>query len=124
MDSNSDNKTFQSNIIKWLDYDNKIKKLNEELKGVREQRILVEDDITGFITVKKIMDKSIQIPSYNSNIRYSETHTLENLSLRYIKECLDECMEDKDTVNTLLSYIKDKRVRKTKIGIKRDMMNN
>jgi hypothetical protein len=124
MDSNSDNKTFQSNIIKWLDYDNKIKKLNEELKGVREQRILVEDDITGFITVKKIMDKSIQIPSYNSNIRYSETHTLENLSLRYIKECLDECMEDKDTVNALLSYIKDKRVRKTKIGIKRDMMNN
>jgi uncharacterized protein YdcH (DUF465 family) len=118
----SDSKSFQSNILKWLEYDNKIQELNEQLKEMKVKKIGVEDGITEFIVNKKITDKSIQVPSYNSNIRYSETHAYENISLRYVKDCLDECIKEPEAVNELMEYIKNKRLRKKKVSIKRDVL--
>jgi len=117
----SDSKSFQSNILKWLEYDNKIQELNEQLKEMKGKKNGIESGITEFIVTKNITDKSIQVPSYSSCIRYYETNSYENISLRYVKDCLDECINDSEKVNTIMDHIKTKRLRKKKVSIKRDV---
>ena len=42
----------QNNIVKWVQYDNKIKEYNEKCKQLREQRDLIGSSmIESFITV-------------------------------------------------------------------------
>jgi len=117
-----DNKMFQENIIQWLEYDNEIKTLNETLKTLRGKKNGLESGITLFIENKNITGKSIHIPSFKSNIKYSEQHTYENISLRYVKDCLSNCIDDESMVNTIMDHIKNKRLRKTKVTIKRDIL--
>ena len=119
-----DNKTFQENIIQWLEYDNQIKTLNETLKTLRGKKNGLESGITLFIEDKEIIDKSIHVPSFKSNIKYSEQHTYENISLRYVKDCLSDCIDDNNKINTIMDYIKNKRLRKTKVTIKRDILTD
>tara|TARA_B110001469_G_C9632605_1_gene316646 strand:- start:759 stop:1130 length:372 start_codon:yes stop_codon:yes gene_type:complete len=119
-----DNKTFQENIIQWLEYDNQIKTLNETLKTLRGKKNGLESGITLFIEDKEIIDKSIHVPSFKSNIKYSEQHTYENISLRYVKDCLSNCIDDDNQIKTIMDYIKNKRLRKTKVTIKRDILTD
>lgn len=119
-----DNINFQDNIIQWLEYDNQIKTLNNSLKTLRGKKNGLESGITLFIKNKEITDKSIHVPSFKSNIKYSEQHTYENISLRYVKECLSDCIDDDTKINTIIEYIKNKRLRKTKVTIKREILES
>ena len=117
--------TFQHNLIHWLELDNKITELNSELKKCRDKRLAKESLITDYISSKNLEDKSITIPSYNSNIKYVESQSYDNLSFKYLNECLTEYFDDTTTdVPNILKFIKNKRLKKSKIVLKRDIIRN
>ena len=115
---------FKSNCNKWLDCDNKLTELNKIVKVTREQKNDLENNLTEFIKNRDMTDTFIQIPQYKSKIKYHEVKSYENISLRFIKNCLDECISDKNSVDSLMAFIKDKRLQKTKVTIKREADDN
>ena len=113
---------FQTNIIHWLEYDNKISSLNIEMKKLKEKKTIKEEYITKFIKLSNLTDKSIKIPSYNSFIKYNESQVYDNLSYKLLKESLDDCIDNTELVEKIINHTRNKRGKKIKETIKRDMI--
>jgi len=116
------NSEFQNNLIHWLELDNKITELNSEIKKFRDKRNVKETYITNYISSNDMTDKSIHIPAYNSNLKYVENHAYECLSFKYLNECLTEYCDDISEVENILNFIKNKRLKKSKVVLKRDII--
>lgn len=116
------NEDFQTNIIHWLEYDNKIASLKTEIKKLQEKKQIKEDNLTQQILQRDLTGKSIKIPSYNSLIKYNESHVFDNLSFKLLKESLDECICNPELVEKIINHTRNKRGKKSKISIKRDMI--
>jgi len=111
---------FQTNILHWLEYDNKITSLSNDIKKLKEKKTTKEEEITNYIKEQNLTDKSIKIPSYNSFIKYNISQVYDNLSFKLLKESLEECLSDAGLIDKIISHTRDKRGRKSKVTLKRD----
>jgi hypothetical protein len=111
---------FKTDILHWLEFDNKIISLSNEIKKLKEKKMIKEEEIANYIKDSNLTDKSIKIPSYNSFIKYTESQVYDNLSFRLLKESLEDCLSDASLIDKILSHTRNKRGRKTKVTLKRD----
>jgi CxxC motif-containing protein len=108
---------FDKQIQKWVEMDNKIKKINAELKTSRELKNDLETSIMATVNNKKILNTSLSLP--DGKLRFVETKTTNPISLTFIEKCLNELIPNKSQVQHILKYIKEKREIKINPEIKR-----
>ena len=108
---------FDKQIQKWIEMDNKIKKINAELKTSRELKNDIETSIMETVNNKKLLNTSLSLP--DGRLRFVETKTTNPISLTFIEKCLNELIPNKSQVQHILKYMKDKREIKTNLEIKR-----
>lgn len=108
---------FDKQIQKWIEMDNKIKKINAELKTLREGKNDIETSIMEIVNNKKLLNTSLALP--DGRLRFVETKTTNPISLTFIEKCLNELISNKSQVQHILKYMKDKREIKTNPEIKR-----
>ena len=108
---------FDKQIQKWIEMDNKIKKINAELKTSRELKNDIETSIMETVNNKKLLNTSLALP--DGRLRFVETNTTNPISLTFIEKCLHELIPNKSQVQHILKYMKDKREIKTNPEIKR-----
>ena len=108
---------FDKQIQKWVEIDNKIKKINAELKTLREGKNDIETSIMEIVNNKKLLNTSLALP--DGRLRFVETKTTNPISLTFIEKCLNELIPNKSQVQHILKYMKDKREIKTNPEIKR-----
>ena len=108
---------FDKQIQKWIEIDNKIKKINAELKNSRELKNDIETSIMETVNNKKLLNTSLSLP--DGRLRFVETNTTNPISLTFIEKCLNELIPNKSQVQHILKYMKDKREIKTNPEIKR-----
>lgn len=108
---------FDKQIQKWIEMDNKIKKINAELKTSRELKNNIETSIMETVNNKKLLNTSLSLP--NGRLRFVETKTTNPISLTFIEKCLNDLIPNKSQVQHILKYMKDKREIKTNPEIKR-----
>ena len=108
---------FDKQIQKWIEMDNKIKKINSELKTSRELKNDLETSIMETVNNKKLLNTSLSLP--DGRLRFVETNTTNPISLTFIEKCLNELIPNKSQVQHILKYMKDKREIKTNPEIKR-----
>ena len=108
---------FDKQIQKWIEMDNKIKKINAELKTSRELKNDIETSIMETVNNKKLLNTSLSLP--DGRLRFVETKTTNPISLTFIEKCLNELIPNKSQVQHILKYMKDKRESKTNPEIKR-----
>ena len=96
---------FQNNIQKWVELDNKSKTLNDEIRACRNQKNELADDIFAVVETNNLKKAVIEISDG---------------SLKFIHKCLSECINNTDTVDNLLKYIKSQRESKYTQQIKRN----
>ena len=108
---------FDKQIQKWIEMDNKIKKINAELKTSRELKNDIETSIMETVNNKKLLNTSISLP--DGRLRFVETKTTNPISLTFIEKCLNDLIPNKSQVQHILKYMKDKREIKTNPEIKR-----
>jgi hypothetical protein len=111
---------FKTDILHWLEFDNKINSLSIEIKKLKDKKMIKEGKISHYIKDSNLTDKSIKIPSYNSFIKYTEIQVYDNLSFRLLKESLEDCLSDTTLIDKIISHTRSKRGRKTKVTLKRD----
>lgn len=113
---------FDKQIQKWVEVDNKIKKMNAELKSSRELKNDLESSIMTTINNKKLLNTSLSLP--DGKLRFVETKTTNPISLTFIEKCLNDLIPNKSQVQHILKYMKEKREIKVNPEIKRYYNNN
>ena len=108
---------FDKQIQKWIELDNKLKKINSEIKTTREMKNDLEASIMDVVNNKKLLNTSIA--TMDGRLRFIETKTSNPLSLTFIEKCLHEIIPNSSQVQHILKYIKDKREIKINPEIKR-----
>tara|TARA_B100000575_G_scaffold257174_1_gene227936 strand:+ start:1841 stop:2188 length:348 start_codon:yes stop_codon:yes gene_type:complete len=112
---------MDTEIIHWIQYDNKIKEYNQKCKKLREER-----DKLGETMIQKI-DTSGSLPTYNitqmnTSLSFQKSKTYENYTNKFYKECFTEFLGSEEKANELFEFMKKKRKVEEKMTLKRGIM--
>lgn len=108
---------FEANIKRWVTIDNEIKQLNDKMKEMKQQRAEISDTILDFVETENLNSTTININ--NGTLKFASSKQTANLTLTYIKSCLEQCISSEDDVNTIMDVIKNSRDVKVVNEIKR-----
>ena len=98
---------FKMNIIQWVELDNQHKQYNEILKEIREKKGNVLTNINNHVNTNKLQDAIVKVS--DGRIKFSLVKNVKPLTLQYIKQCLNEKLQNSETVDALMDYIKSRR---------------
>ena len=112
---------MDTDVIHWIQYDNKIKEYNNKCKKLREER-----DKLGTTMVQQI-NTSESLPTYNitqmnTSLSFQKSKTYENYTNKFYKECFTEFLGSEEKANELFEFMKKKRKVEEKISLKRGIM--
>jgi hypothetical protein len=108
---------FDKQIQKWIELDNRLKKIYNEIKTMREMKNDLETSIMETVNNKKLLNTTLSIT--DGRLRFIETKTSNPISLTFIEKCLHEIIPNSSQVQHILRYIKEKREIKINSEIKR-----
>ena len=108
---------FQQNIKSWVQVNNQMKKMSDTIKELRERRNNIQDHITSYAEENQLYNAIIEIS--DGSLKFNNYKQSSPLTFKYIQKCLEECINDENTVEKLMNYIKEKREFKYQNGIKR-----
>ena len=108
---------FQKNIQDWVAIVNKIKILNSQLKTLRTNRSHLTENIFSYAQTNNLESAVIEIS--DGKLKFQNYKQTAPLTYKYVKQCLSECINSEETVERLLSYMKEKRETKYVNDIKR-----
>lgn len=108
---------FDKQIQKWIELDNRLKKINNEIKTTREMKNDLEASIMETVNNKKLLNTTVS--TTDGRLRFIETKTSNPLSFTFIEKCLHEIIPNSSQVQHILRYMKEKREIKINSEIKR-----
>tara|TARA_Y100000389_G_scaffold195451_1_gene226882 strand:+ start:64 stop:411 length:348 start_codon:yes stop_codon:yes gene_type:complete len=109
--------SLEENIKKWVVLDNKQKKLNEEIKELRNIKNNLTDNI-----ITKFSDKNINSPIIkisDGTLSLIETQQANIISFKFLLDSFKEYFRDDKEAIKLLDFIKSKRRYTNVSSIKR-----
>ena len=106
--------SFENSIKNWVILDNKIKKLNQEIKEYRNEKKLITERIYETNT-----NNYNNIKISDGRLKFVNTKINNALSYKFIKECLEECIFDENKIKEVMNLMKKKREFKYIQEIKR-----
>ncbi len=109
---------FINDIKKWVAIDNEIKKNNENIRILRENKNNITSNICNYMDLNTIQDKRIEIS--DGYLKYFDKKEYSPLTFQYIEECLNKIIKNDDQVKYIIKYLKDNREIKTSKDLKRN----
>jgi hypothetical protein len=98
--------SFEEQICNWVATDNRIKKLNEQIREERAKRNALGENILSIATESNLQNSIIQIT--DGKLKFQNTRTTAPLTYKFIKECLESCLEE-NIAKQIIQYMKEKR---------------
>ena len=109
---------FEQNIQSWVTLDNEIKKTNEKIKVLRDQRNDLSNDILIYIKDNSLDNATIKIS--DGRLRFMPIKQQTPLTYKFIHECLTKRIQNEAQVDSLMTFIKEQRESKVQTEIKRN----
>lgn len=106
--------TFEGNIKDWVILDNKIRLLNQDLKQYRNEKKNLTERIYETNT-----NNYNNIKISDGRLKFVNTKINNALSYKFIKECLEECINDENKIKDIINLMKERRDFKYVQEIKR-----
>jgi hypothetical protein len=94
-------------VQKWVLVDNQLQILQEKTKTMREWKKKLNEKIVEMMIEKEMEDKILSIP--HGELSLQEKKEYSSLSFGFIAECLEEIITDKDKVEDIIDYLREKR---------------
>jgi len=113
--------SFDNKIQQWIQLDNELKKLNDHVKQLREQRNALESNLTNYAKTNNIQNNTIQCNK--DKLKFVDTKVPEPLTFKYLEKTLGEIIKDETKVQLIMEHIKQKRAVKIVPEIKRFSIN-
>jgi hypothetical protein len=98
---------FVENVQKWSLVEEKLKRVNETAKKLRDMKSELSKSITAYMCENNLSDKKISLPSGELRIVDKKEYT--PLSFTYVELCLDNIIADKDQVELIMSELREQR---------------
>lgn len=110
---------FNKNMVKWVNYDNEIKKYSEKVKSLRSEKNTFEGEIISYIENNDLKDNIFNLPSFSSKVHYNSNKTYETMSNKFLLDKFTKYFNDSERANDLLEFLKSERKCENKISLKR-----
>lgn len=109
--------TLDTKIKRWVELDNKIKESADEVRDIRTEKAVINDEILEIIEEKQLEKATVNIS--DGKLRFVAAKHTAPLTLAYIEKCLSELITNGKQVEQIMTYIKKNRESKTTMEIKR-----
>ena len=109
--------SFEDNIKQWVTIDNQIKQLNEQAKALRQQRSNLTESINTYVETTDLKHATVQIS--DGKLKFQSVKVTQPLTLKYVSECLLDCIGNEEQVKIIMKHIKTNRDSKYVEDIKR-----
>ena len=114
--------TFNNTINEWVAIDNEVKRLNERIKNLREQRNDKADNIFNYVKTNRIDNSSIKIS--DGILKFTTYRQTSALTIKHVEQCLKRFISDEEQVKMVMDFVKETRPTKMVSDIKRTYSNN
>ena len=108
---------FTEKIKTWVSIDNQITTLRDQMRELRSEKNDLKEEIYTYAEQNEL-DRSV-IKISDGQLKFQQTKQSSPLTLKYIKQCLTNCIGNESQVELILNYIKENRDFKTVYDIKR-----
>ena len=109
--------TLELKIKRWVELDNKIKTTADEVRDIRTEKSVINDEILEIIEEKQLGKATVNIT--DGKLKFVSSKTTAPLTLTYIEKCLSDLITNGKQVEQIMAYIKKNRETKTSMEIKR-----
>lgn len=109
--------TLETKIKRWVELDNKIKESAEEIRDIRTEKLIINDEILEIVEEKQLGKATVNIS--DGKLRFVTAKHTTPLTLTYIEKCLGELITNAKQVEQIMTYIKKNRETKITTEIKR-----
>lgn len=109
--------SLEENIKKWVTIDNNIKALTDKTKELRDAKNTTEELILTYVESNKLTNATVNIS--DGRIRFVNTKQTAPLTLKFVEDCLNHCINNEEKVDKIMEYIKGAREVKYVSDIKR-----
>ena len=111
---------FNSNVVKWIEYDNEIKKYNDKIKSIKSDKISLEVDILSHIENNNLKNNVFNLPSYSSKLQYNSNKSYETMTNKFLLDNFTKYFNNEDKAKELLEFLKNNRKYENKASLKRN----
>ena len=108
---------FKNNIKEWVSIDNQIKRYNEELKSLRSTKQDITQKMYEYANENDLDTSTISIS--DGRLRFQTTKQIQPLTMQYIEECLEDCIDEPVLIESIMDKIKTSRSYKISNDVKR-----
>ena len=109
--------SFENQIQQWVQIDNQVRKLNDQIKELRDKRNNLEEGIISYASSNNLSNATVKIS--DGRLKFSNTRIPEPLTFKYLEKALGEVIKNESQVKLIMEHIKNKREVKTIPEIKR-----
>ena len=113
---------FSDMIRKWTAADTQIRNLNNQLRDLRSARDTLTTNVCDYMKTKGLDKRKIEIS--DSTLSYCEKTETSSLSYSYLEKRLGDIIPDKDQVEYIITYLKEKRETKKVPDLRRVYRND
>ena len=108
---------FHEDIKQWVAVDTQLKLMNEQSKQLREQRSALAEGIHHHVEGHNLGKAIVNIS--DGKLRFGSTRHTSPLTLKYVNDCLHDCINNDEQVAQIMKVIKDSRTVNYVSDIKR-----
>ena len=109
--------TLETKIKRWVELDNKIKLTSDEVRDIRTEKSVINDEILEIVEEKQLSKATVNIS--DGKLKFVQSKHTAPLTLAYIEKCLSNLITNGNQVEQIMTYIKKNRETKTTTEIKR-----
>jgi seryl-tRNA synthetase len=114
---------FEDKIRSWVKLDDELREVQKQVRDLRERRNTIANSIHTYIDSNTQL-KNASINISDGRLKIGQTHTPQTLTFKFLEECLNEIIPNKDSVTQIVNHVKSKRSIKTTPDIKRFYSEN
>src|SRR5210317_2189254 len=108
---------FETDVKQWVMIDNQIKQNSEKVKELRKQRNHLTTKIFSYAEENNLENAVIEIS--DGKLKFQQNKHTAPLTFKFLEECLNECIQNKEQVKQIIQFVKSKREFKYVSDIKR-----
>ena len=112
----SDRDKFYLDLKEWNNIDKEVQNLQENINKLKNKKNNLKNNIITFVENNNLNNAIIKIN--NDQLRFINYKSFQPLTYKFLKECLIECIKDKEQVELLFNYIKEQRLINNYLDIK------
>lgn len=109
--------SFENQVQQWVFLDDQIKKINEQVKELREKRNQASDNILSYVNKNNITNSALIID--DGKLKFVNTKIVEPLTFKYLEKTLSQVIKSETQVKIIMEQLKQKRTIKQVHELKR-----